>query len=84
MPEIDLARLDSARARLKAKSRDDKLRLAVSRRDAAAALGMSLSTFQRHVQPELQCVYIGNLRLYPVSELERWLREHACVGGRAA
>jgi hypothetical protein len=45
---------------------------------------MSLRSFQRHVQPHLRCVYVGRVRLYPVSELERWLRENACEGGRAA
>lgn len=52
------------------------VRLALSRRDAAAALGMSLRHFQRHVQPHLRCVYCGQLRLYPVVELERWMDEH--------
>lgn len=60
------------------------LRLALPRRQAAEALGMSLRSFQRHVQPHLRCVYVGRVRLYPVSELERWLRENACEGGRAA
>jgi hypothetical protein len=56
------------------------LRLALSRRDAAAALGMSLSHFQRHVQPYVRCVYSGQLRLYPVKELERWLEAQSCEG----
>jgi hypothetical protein len=54
----------------------DPPRRALSRRDAAAALGMSLRHFQRHVQPHLRCVYSGQLRLFPVAELERWLKEH--------
>jgi hypothetical protein len=45
---------------------------------------MSLSSFQRHVQPHVRCVYVGQLRLYPVRELERWLQDRACDGGRAA
>jgi len=45
---------------------------------------MSLSHFQRHVQPHVRCVYSGQLRLFPVSELERWLAEHACEAGGAA
>jgi integrase len=36
-------------------------------------LGMSLSHFQRHVQPQLRCVRSGQLRLYRPHELERWL-----------
>ncbi len=53
----------------------DPPRLALSRRDAASALGMSLRHFQRHVQPNLRWVYSGQLRLYPVAELERWIKE---------
>jgi integrase len=34
---------------------------------------MSLSHFQRHVQPEIQCVRSGQLRLYRPRDLERWL-----------
>lgn len=59
------------------------VRLALSRRDAAAALGMSLSHFQRHVQPYVRCVYSGQLRLYPIKELERWLEAESCDFGRA-
>ncbi len=62
----------------------DGTRLALGRSEAAAALGMSVSHFQRHVQPDLRCVYCGQLRIYPVSELIRWLQENACEGGRAA
>jgi hypothetical protein len=49
---------------------DGRSRLAYSRKQAAEALGMSLRHFQRHVQPHLRCVYSGQLRLYPRSELE--------------
>lgn len=64
--------------------RDGQPHLALSRRDAAAALGMSLRHFQRHVQPHLRCIYSGQLRLYPVAELERWVDEQAWHnGGRA-
>ena len=51
--------------------------LALSRSEAAAALGMSLRHFQRHVQPHLRCIYSGQLRLYPVAELERWVTEES-------
>ncbi len=56
-------------------------RLALSRTDAAAVLGMSLRHFQRHVQPHLRCIYSGSLRLYPVSELERWIEEQSWRNG---
>lgn len=53
-------------------------RLLLTRREAAAALGVSLSHFQRHVQPHLRCVYSGQLRLYRPSDLERWAAKAAC------
>ena len=58
-----------------AKIRPESPRVALSRREAAAALGMSLRHFQRHVQPQLKCIYSGQLRLYPMAELERWVAE---------
>ena len=53
------------------------IRLALSKPDAAAALDISVSSFERHVQPELRVVRRGKLRLFPVAELERWLRENS-------
>lgn len=50
-------------------------RLLLTRQEAAEALGMSLSHFQRHVQPYLRCVHSGQLRLFPPVELERWTQE---------
>lgn len=47
-------------------------RIALTRDEAAAALGMSLDSFERHVQPELRLIRRGKLRLVPVRELERW------------
>jgi integrase len=52
-------------------------RLALTRGEAAAALGMSINSFERHVQPELRLVRHGSLRLIPVREIERWLAENA-------
>jgi len=52
-------------------------RLALTRTEAAESLGMSLDSFERHVQPELRLVRRGKLRLVPVSELQRWLDRHA-------
>jgi hypothetical protein len=57
-------------------------RLLLSRREAAQSLGMSLSHFQRHVQPHLRCVYSGQLRLYRPNDLERWAEAQACEPGR--
>ena len=53
------------------------VRLALSKPEAAAALNISINSFERHVQPELRVVRRGKLRLFPVAELERWLRENA-------
>jgi hypothetical protein len=47
-------------------------RVALTREEAAAALGMSLDSFERHVQPDLPLIRRGRLRLVSVAELERW------------
>ena len=47
-------------------------RITLTRAEAATALGMSLDSFERHVQPEVKAIYRGKLRLYRISELERW------------
>jgi hypothetical protein len=52
-------------------------RLALTREEAAAAIGMSLDSFERHVQPTVRLVRLGRLRLVPVRELERWLEDNA-------
>jgi hypothetical protein len=52
-------------------------RLALRRAEAAEALGMSVESFERHVQPELRIVRRGRMRLIPVAELERWLDQNA-------
>ena len=51
-------------------------RLALTKREAAAALGMSVDSFERHVQPELRVVRRGRLRLFALTEIERWLHEN--------
>ena len=52
-------------------------RLALDRTEAAAALGMSLDSFERYVQPTVRMVRLGRMRLVPIAELERWLTDHA-------
>jgi hypothetical protein len=52
-------------------------RAALTRAEAAAALGMSLRTFERRVQPHIRLVVSGQLKLVPPSELDRWAREHS-------
>ena len=52
-------------------------RLALTREEAATALGMSVDSFERHVQPTIRMVRVGRMRLVPLRELDRWLGEHA-------
>jgi hypothetical protein len=52
-------------------------RVALSREEAAASLGISLDSFERHVQPELRMIRRGKLRLVPVLELEQWASRQA-------
>ena len=57
-------------------------RVLLTKREAAQALGMSVRHFERHVQRFLRCVHSGQLTLYPLRDIERWVREAATVGGR--
>jgi hypothetical protein len=52
-------------------------RLLLSRKEVAAALGMSVDTFERRVQPVIKLVPCGQLLLVPLKELERWCEERA-------
>jgi hypothetical protein len=46
--------------------------IALTKPAAAAALGISTDSFERHVQPHVAVIRRGRLRLFPVAELERW------------
>lgn len=52
-------------------------RLALTREEAAAACGVGLDSFERHIQPTIRMVRRGRLRLVPVTEIQRWLEENA-------
>ena len=52
-------------------------RLALTRQEAAQALGISVDSFERHVQPELRCTYLGARRIYSIDDLRRWLERSA-------
>ena len=52
-------------------------RLALTPTEAAAALGMGLTSFKKYVQPHVRVVRRGKLRVIPVTELERWTAENA-------
>ena len=51
--------------------------MVLTRKEAAAALGVSVDSFERHFMPHLRCVRKGSLRLYAVRELERFLEDNA-------
>lgn len=52
-------------------------RLALSKKEAAESLGVSIDFFDEHVVHELRVVRRGRRRLIPVLELERWLEVNA-------
>jgi hypothetical protein len=54
-----------------------RLRLALTRTEAAEAIGMSLDSFERYVQSDLRLIRRGRIRLVPVGELERWVVENS-------
>src|SRR5258707_14809072 len=54
--------------------------LALRRAQAAAALSVSLETFDQHIRPKLAATVAGGVTLYPIAELERWLTENAQAG----
>lgn len=52
-------------------------RIALTKAEAAASIGMSVDSFERHVMPNIKMVRRGKIRLAPIAELERWVRENA-------
>lgn len=52
-------------------------RVALTREEAAKALGVGLTTFKEQIQPELRIVRRGKLRIIAVAELERWMADNA-------
>jgi len=56
-------------------------RLGLTVAEAAQVVGMSESSFKRHVQPELRIVRRGSLRIIPLAEVERWLEQNASFAG---
>jgi excisionase family DNA binding protein len=52
-------------------------RLALSKCEAADALGVSVDFLEEHVMHELRVVRRGRRRLIPVGELQRWLDANA-------
>lgn len=54
-------------------------RVALTRQEAAASLGMSVDHFERHVQYKLRVIRSGRLLLVPVAELHRWAEREAAL-----
>jgi len=52
-------------------------RITLTRREAAASLGLSVESFRTIVQPNLRVIRRGRIVLIPVAELERWAFEAA-------
>jgi len=52
-------------------------RLALTKAEAAEALGVSVDFFEDHVMLELKIVRRGRRRLIPITELTRWLEASA-------
>lgn len=54
-------------------------RLALTRDEAAAALGVSSDFLDDHIIPELRVIRRGKLVLVPVVEIEKWLAREAAL-----
>jgi len=52
-------------------------RLSLKVQEAAEALGVSWDTWKAHIEPDVRLVRIGARKLVPITELQRWLDEHA-------
>jgi hypothetical protein len=65
-PRLAVVQLDSAVPRL-----------ALTIPEAAIAVGMGRTSFEKYVLPELCVVRRGSIRAIPTRELERWLERNA-------
>ncbi len=52
-------------------------RIALTKAEAAAAIGVSVDFFEARVQPDLDVIREGRKVLIPTAELERWITERA-------
>lgn len=59
-------------------------RLAMTKRQAAEALGVSVDSLERHVMPEIKVARCGSTPLIPCSELVAWLERNAARLGERA
>ena len=74
-----MSQLSATEARMASqpRGRSNPVRVTLTRLEAAAALGISIDSFERHVQPELRVIRRGRMRLIPCRELDRWAAENA-------
>lgn len=56
-------------------------RLALSKQEAAQALGVSVNFFEAEIAPELPMIRRGRRRLIAVRAVERWLEQQADLAG---
>lgn len=56
----------------------------LNRKEAAKHLGVSVDTFRRRIQPDLPCVYLGQLRMYRPDDLTAWVKANLTEPTRAA
>jgi hypothetical protein len=54
-------------------------RISYTPAEAAAACGVGVDHFDTHIAPHLRVVRLGTKRLYPVTELTRFMDDHAEV-----
>ncbi len=71
---------ETPRAATKQKAKTPRLimqPIALKADEAAAALGISLSSFKRYVRPDLPRIHVGeSIVLYRISDLESWMAKH--------
>jgi hypothetical protein len=53
--------------------------IAVTREEAARALGVSVAHFDRHIAAHLRVIQSGRARLFPIIELQRWAERSAVL-----
>ncbi len=59
-------------------------RITLTRAEAAASLGISTDSFDKHVAPELPMIRRGKIRLIRPDDLDRWAKDNAVdVFGRS-
>ena len=56
-------------------------RLTLRPADACRLLSISVDSFKRYVAPEVKCIRVGRVKLFPRTGLERWVEENSvCIG----